>query len=127
MAGTSEQEQHHGIVAALRRAQLDLDELYLRYFALGGTAGLVELGEASAPAQQPVLVLDHHVRDLTIGGERIGIEDENAAWSEVVVHAGKRVGNLGGVQAEAQPWHGQPYSATLTVPPLATVWLLNEG
>src|SRR4051794_9198637 len=59
-------------------------------------AGLLELGEAPAPAQQAILVLDHDVRDLTIGGERVGIEDENAAWSEVVVHAVERVGNLAG-------------------------------
>src|SRR3954467_14220082 len=58
--------------------------------------GLLQLGEAPAPAQQAILVLDHDVRDLTISGERVGIEDENAAWSEVVVHAVERVGNLAG-------------------------------
>ena len=41
--GASEQEQRHGITTALKRAELTQEELWLRYFALGGTAGLIEL------------------------------------------------------------------------------------
>jgi 1,4-alpha-glucan branching enzyme len=26
-----------------------------------------------------------------------------------------------------EPWHGQPFSATLAVPPLGAVWFLHEG
>jgi 1,4-alpha-glucan branching enzyme len=37
------------------------------------------------------------------------------------------VGNLGGVDAEPEPWHGQPYSATVAAPPLGSVWFLHEG
>ena len=33
------------------------------------------------------------------------------------------VGNLGVVEAEALPWHDQPFSAELTMPPLGVVWL----
>jgi 1,4-alpha-glucan branching enzyme len=33
------------------------------------------------------------------------------------------MGNLGGVTAEARPSHGFPASATLTLPPLATLFL----
>jgi 1,4-alpha-glucan branching enzyme len=33
------------------------------------------------------------------------------------------VGNLGAVEAEEVPWHGQPYSAVLTLPPLGALWL----
>ena len=32
-----------------------------------------------------------------------------------------------GVEAVAEPWHGQPYSATVAAPPLGTVWFLHEG
>jgi hypothetical protein len=42
-SGASEQEQRHGIASALHRADLTLDELWMRYFALGGTAGLMEV------------------------------------------------------------------------------------
>ncbi|WP_020401409.1 1,4-alpha-glucan branching protein GlgB [Kordiimonas gwangyangensis] len=36
-------------------------------------------------------------------------------------YGGSDVGNGGGVEAESVPWHIQPYSALITVPPLATV------
>ena len=53
-------------------------------------------------------------------------------WNEVLntdaeCYGGSGVGNLGSVQAEALPWHGQPYSALLTVPPLGAVWLEPAG
>ena len=35
------------------------------------------------------------------------------------LYGGGDVGNLGGVEAEPIPWHGQPFSAELTLPPLA--------
>lgn len=41
--GASEQEQRRGTVSALERAQLTLDELWVRYFAFGGVAGRVEV------------------------------------------------------------------------------------
>jgi 1,4-alpha-glucan branching enzyme len=50
-------------------------------------------------------------------------------WEEVLntdaeVYVGSGVGNLGSVEATSdQPWHGQPASAVLRLPPLATVWL----
>jgi len=40
---TSEQEQRTGIADALQRAELTLDELWVRYFALGGVAGRLEM------------------------------------------------------------------------------------
>ena len=36
-------------------------------------------------------------------------------------------GNLGGIEAVAEPWHGQPASATITVPPLGVLWLSPDG
>jgi 1,4-alpha-glucan branching enzyme len=36
---------------------------------------------------------------------------------------GSGVGNLGAVRAEKIGHHGLPASATIQVPPLATVWL----
>src|SRR5262245_61877814 len=37
-------------------------------------------------------------------------------------YGGSDVGNAGGVMAEAIPWHGQPFSVQLTLPPLAALW-----
>jgi 1,4-alpha-glucan branching enzyme len=52
-------------------------------------------------------------------------------WRELVntdsaYYGGSGVGNLGGVEAEAVPWHDQPYSAPVTLPPLGAVWLVPE-
>ena len=49
-------------------------------------------------------------------------------WVEVLntdsrFYAGSDVGNGLGIDAEAVPLHGQPFSAAVTLPPLATVWL----
>jgi 1,4-alpha-glucan branching enzyme len=38
-------------------------------------------------------------------------------------YAGSGVGNLGAVTADQGPHHGMPASATVSVPPLATLWL----
>jgi 1,4-alpha-glucan branching enzyme len=64
-------------------------------------------------------------------GYRIGLP-RGGYWREVVNtdaegYGGSGVGNLGGVQAEPEPWHGQPFSATVAAPPLGTVWFLHEG
>jgi 1,4-alpha-glucan branching enzyme len=40
---------------------------------------------------------------------------------------GSGVGNLGGVEAEEVPWHDQPYSAEVTLPPLGVVWFVPEA
>ena len=34
---------------------------------------------------------------------------------------------MGGFEAEAIGWHGQHYSAEVTLPPLAALWLVPEG
>ncbi|ORB59609.1 1,4-alpha-glucan branching enzyme [Mycobacteroides saopaulense] len=49
-------------------------------------------------------------------------------WREVintdaVQYRGSGVGNLGEVNASANPWHGRPASATLALPPAAAIWL----
>jgi 1,4-alpha-glucan branching enzyme len=53
-------------------------------------------------------------------------------WAEVLNtdaehYGGSGVGNLGGVDAQSQEWHGQPASATLRLPPLGTLWLRWDG
>ncbi|WP_265444843.1 1,4-alpha-glucan branching protein GlgB [Flexivirga meconopsidis] len=61
-------------------------------------------------------------RDVRVGLPRGG------RWAEVLntdaeTYGGAGRGNLGGVEAQEQPWNGQPYSALVTVPPLGAVWL----
>jgi len=63
-------------------------------------------------------------------GYRLGLP-RPGRWREVVnsdaaVYGGADIGNLGAVEAEPVPWHGQPYSARVTLPPLAALWLAPE-
>ncbi len=60
-------------------------------------------------------------------GHRIGLP-HGGAWRECLNtdsahYGGSNVGNHGRVRTEAIPVHGQPWSANLTLPPLAVVWL----
>jgi 1,4-alpha-glucan branching enzyme len=53
-------------------------------------------------------------------------------WREVlntdaVEYGGTGVGNLGRVVSDATPWHDQPYSGEVTLPPLGVVWLVPEA
>ncbi|WP_253773557.1 1,4-alpha-glucan branching protein GlgB [Goodfellowiella coeruleoviolacea] len=52
-------------------------------------------------------------------------------WREVLntdasVYGGSGVGNLGAVTAVAEPWHGRPASARVTLPPSGVLWLVPE-
>ena len=64
-------------------------------------------------------------------GYRLGLPAAGR-WAETVntdsaAYQGSGVGNLGAVEATSEVWHGQPASAVVTLPPLGTVWFLNEG
>jgi 1,4-alpha-glucan branching enzyme len=60
-------------------------------------------------------------------GYRIGMPREGR-WSEVLntdagVYGGSNMGNGGVIHTEAISSHGWPHSASLTLPPLATIVL----
>ncbi|MEV6240815.1 1,4-alpha-glucan branching protein GlgB [Lentzea sp. NPDC051838] len=61
---------------------------------------------------------------------RVGLPSPGR-WKELVNtdaahYGGSGVGNLGGVEAEAKPWHGRPYSAVLQLPPSGVLWLVPD-
>ncbi|MBN9607376.1 MAG: 1,4-alpha-glucan branching protein GlgB [Actinomycetales bacterium] len=62
-----------------------------------------------------------------VGPYRIGLP-RGGAWQEVLnsdaqEFGGSGVGNLGSVEALEEPFGGRAYSAELTIPPLAALWL----
>ncbi|HEX8866717.1 MAG TPA: 1,4-alpha-glucan branching protein GlgB [Lentzea sp.] len=62
---------------------------------------------------------------------RVGLPSAGR-WKELVNtdaahYGGSGVGNLGGVDAEAKPWHGRPYSAVLQLPPSGVLWLVPDA
>jgi 1,4-alpha-glucan branching enzyme len=61
-------------------------------------------------------------------GYRLGLP-KPGTWREVLNtdarnYAGSGAGNFGSVEANEQPWHGQPASAEAFLPALSTVWFL---
>jgi 1,4-alpha-glucan branching enzyme len=53
-------------------------------------------------------------------------------WREIVNtdafgYGGSGVGNLGSIEAVPEPYHGQPASAVMTLPPLGALWLVPEA
>jgi 1,4-alpha-glucan branching enzyme len=43
--------------------------------------------------------------------------------SDSELYGGANIGNMGRVMAEDVPFHGRPYSLSLTLPPLGAVFL----
>jgi 1,4-alpha-glucan branching enzyme len=61
-------------------------------------------------------------------GYRLGLP-RAGHWRELLntdaeVYGGTNVGNLGGVETEDIPWHNQPQSAAVTLPPLGVLYLI---
>jgi 1,4-alpha-glucan branching enzyme len=84
-------------------------------------------GDGDAPA---VLVVSNFT-PVPREGYRIGLPAPGR-WRErlntdAAIYGGSGMGNLGSVEAVAEPWHGQPCSAVLTLPPLATLFFVGES
>lgn len=64
------------------------------------------------------------------GSYRIGVPKEGF-YKELInsdsgIYWGSNTGNSGGVHAEPVPWHGEPFSLNLTLPPLGMVILKRQ-
>jgi 1,4-alpha-glucan branching enzyme len=63
-------------------------------------------------------------------GYRLGLPSAGR-WREAVntdssFYGGTDTGNFGGIEAKPLGWHGQPYSAELSLPPLGALWLVPD-
>ena len=61
-----------------------------------------------------------------IGAPRPGFWRE-VLNSDATEYGGGGMGNLGGVEAAAEAWHGRPCSLTLTLPPLSALFFTNNA
>ncbi|SFD05084.1 1,4-alpha-glucan branching protein GlgB [Tropicimonas isoalkanivorans] len=64
-------------------------------------------------------------------GYRVGLP-KSGRWREAMntdaeIYGGGGRGNQGGVEAEEVDWHGQDYSAAMTLPPLSTIILVHDA
>jgi 1,4-alpha-glucan branching enzyme len=136
-----EQPDHAGVQALVR----DLNRLYRSEPALyeldSDPAGFwwLEPNDADnnvlAFARQSrdssrVVVFVANLSPVAREGYRLGLP-RSGRWREALntdssFYGGSDVGNLGGVQPEPIPWHDQAFSAQVTLPPLAAVWLVPD-
>jgi 1,4-alpha-glucan branching enzyme len=77
-----------------------------------------------------VLVFVANLAPVPRYGYRLGLP-RSSRWKEALntdssYYGGGDVGNLGGVQPQPIPWHNQAFSAEVTLPPLAAVWLVPD-
>ncbi|HEU5149522.1 MAG TPA: 1,4-alpha-glucan branching protein GlgB [Iamia sp.] len=135
-----ERADHAGVQALVR----DLNHCYRRHPALwevdgdprgfawieGGDAdrSVVAFARRSADDGQQVVCMAN-LTPVVREGYRVGLPGPGR-WTEVLntdaaAYGGSNVGNLGGVDAEPRPWHGQQWSAELTLPPLGVVWFTS--
>ncbi len=94
-------------------------------------ANVVAFARAGEDPSHDVLVCVANLSPVPRPGYRLGLP-RSGRWVEALnsdssFYGGTDTGSLGGVRAQAQPWHGQPCSAEVTLPPLGVVWLVPEG
>jgi 1,4-alpha-glucan branching enzyme len=106
--------------------ELDCDPTGFRWLVSDDAENNV-IAWARHGAEDSLAVVVSNFTPVVREGYRIGVPEagyyREAVNTDAGLYGGSNVGNLGGVQAEATPSHGQPYSLTLTLPPLATLIL----
>jgi 1,4-alpha-glucan branching enzyme len=78
-----------------------------------------------------VVVFAANLSPVPRTGYRLGLP-RATRWKEALntdstYYGGSDMGNLGGLEPEPIPWHNQPVSALVTLPPLAAVWFIPEA
>ncbi|MGL6235460.1 MAG: 1,4-alpha-glucan branching protein GlgB [Segniliparus sp.] len=135
-----EGELHRGILALVR----DIGPVYREHPALwsldASPAGFewIDANDAqnnvlsflriSSDGDKLACVVNLSGSDLS--SYRVGLPDAGE-WVEVLntdaeLYAGSGNGNLGSVTADAQPWHGRPASAQISIAKLSAIWLVPK-
>jgi 1,4-alpha-glucan branching enzyme len=91
--------------------------------ALANTFAFIRL---SRDAERPLVCIANR-SPVPREGYRVGLP-RGGDWVELLntdstYYSGSGIGNMGKVAADGPGWHDQPFSATVTLPPLAVVWL----
>jgi 1,4-alpha-glucan branching enzyme len=80
--------------------------------------------------RERVVVFVANLSPVVRSSYRLGLP-RSTPWREALntdssYYGGTDVGNLGAVSPEPIPWHNQPFSAEVTLPPLAALWLVPD-
>jgi 1,4-alpha-glucan branching enzyme len=97
-------------------------------------ANVLAFARASRPdanGERRIVVFAANLSPVVRSGYRLGLP-RACRWKEALntdstYYGGSDVGNLGGLAPEPIPWHNQPVSALVTLPPLAAVWFIPES
>jgi 1,4-alpha-glucan branching enzyme len=135
-----EQTDHAGVQSLVR----DLNRIYKEHPALwevdfepsgfqwlepnDAGANVLAFARRSQSGEEVVVVVN--LSPVPRDRYRLGMP-KPGRWVEALntdstYYGGSDVGNLGGIEAEDQGWHDQPYSAEVTLPPLGALWLVPE-
>jgi 1,4-alpha-glucan branching enzyme len=137
-----EQGEHAGVLALVRdlnRVLKDTPALYEVDFEGRGfywiepndaDQNVLAFARAGEDRSEDVLVCICNLSPVPRPAYRVGLP-RSGRWIEALntdssFYGGTDTGNLGGVEAAALPWHDQPNSAEVTLPPLGVVWLVPE-
>jgi 1,4-alpha-glucan branching enzyme len=121
--------QHYGAQEALW--ELDFDPAGFRWLEPNDAASNVVAFMRLSDGGKRQLVCACNFSPVPRPDYRLGLP-AGGRWRELLntdseLYGGSGIGNLGGVVAEAKPWHDQPFSAEVTLPPLGVVWLVPAG
>ena len=99
--------------------------------AAGNTFSFLRFGATGADGTRPVVAAVTNFSGAPHYSYRLGLPHPGR-WNEVLntdveAYGGSGVGNMGSVVAVEVPWHGQPYSAVMTLPPIGALWLEPES
>jgi 1,4-alpha-glucan branching enzyme len=111
--------------------EVDFEPTGFRWLEANDAAGNVLVFMRLARNGRRKLVCACNLSPVARTGYRVGFP-EPGRWRELLntdsgYYGGSGVGNLGGVVAEERPWHDEPYSAEVTLPPLGVVWLVPDA
>ena len=136
-----EHADHHGVQSLIRdlnRAyrtqpalyEIDFDPAGFRWLeANDAQNNVLAFARVDASGEKPVVCV-LNMSPVPRYDYRVGMP-MCCHWRELLnsdssYYGGSGVGNMGAVEAEPVPWHDQPFSALLTLPPLGAVWLVPE-
>jgi 1,4-alpha-glucan branching enzyme len=136
-----EHADHHGVQSLIRdlnRAyrtqpalhEIDFDPAGFRWLeANDAQNNVLAFARMDASGEKPVVCV-LNMSPVPRYDYRVGMPT-CCRWRELLnsdssYYGGSGVGNMGAVEAEPVPWHDQPFSALLTLPPLGAVWLVPE-
>jgi 1,4-alpha-glucan branching enzyme len=108
--------------------ELDFEPAGFRWLEANDADANVVAFARFAAEDTTVLVCACNFSPVPRHGYRVGLP-RNGRWRELLNTDDERYGgggivNPGTIEAEPTPWHGQPYSAALTLPPLGVLWLV---